>query len=54
MLLAILSTTILALGVYATSAYNFSTDELSKTFKDFSTSKTKVKLLSRQNPSQFF
>ncbi|MGX9845171.1 biofilm formation/cell division transcriptional regulator BrpA [Streptococcus iniae] len=50
MLLAILSTTIVALGVYATSAYNFSTDELSKTFKDFSTSKTKSKAIEQTKP----
>ncbi|WP_284119800.1 biofilm formation/cell division transcriptional regulator BrpA [Streptococcus canis] len=41
MLTAIVLTTVLALGVYLTSAYTFSTGELSKTFKDFSTSSKK-------------
>lgn len=50
MLLAILTTTLVALGVYATSAYNFSTDELSKTFKDFSTSKSKSKAIEQTKP----
>ncbi|MGT2935203.1 glycopolymer--peptidoglycan transferase LytR [Streptococcus castoreus] len=41
MLTAIVLTTVLAVGVYLTSAYTFSTGELSKTFKDFSTSSKK-------------
>lgn len=41
MFTAIVLTTVLALGVYLTSAYTFSTGELSKTFKDFSTSSNK-------------
>lgn len=41
MLMAIVLTTVLALVVYLTSAYTFSTGELSKTFKDFSTSSKK-------------
>ncbi|MGT2743947.1 glycopolymer--peptidoglycan transferase LytR [Streptococcus phocae subsp. phocae] len=41
MLTAILLSTVIAVGVYVTSAYTFSTGELSKTFKDFSTSSKK-------------
>ncbi|EHI70876.1 glycopolymer--peptidoglycan transferase LytR [Streptococcus ictaluri] len=41
MLTAIFVTSLVAVGVYLTSAYTFSTDELSKTFKDFSTSSKK-------------
>lgn len=37
MIAAIFVTTIVALGVYITTAYNFSTSELSKTFKDYNT-----------------
>ncbi|MGT2888173.1 glycopolymer--peptidoglycan transferase LytR [Streptococcus didelphis] len=39
MLSAIIVTSFVALAVYATSAYTFSTGELSKTFKDFSNGK---------------
>lgn len=38
MLAAIIVTTVVALGVYVTTAYNFSTSELAKTFKDYKTS----------------
>lgn len=38
MITAIIATTIVALGVYVTSAFNFSTNELAKTFKDYNTS----------------
>lgn len=48
MFTAIVLTTVLALGVYLTSAYTFSTGELSKTFKDFSTSSRKVMPLNKQ------
>lgn len=37
MLLAILGTTLIAAVIYITTAYTFSTNELSKTFKDFGT-----------------
>ncbi|EHJ55884.1 hypothetical protein HMPREF9318_01188 [Streptococcus urinalis FB127-CNA-2] len=50
MLLAILTTTIVALGVYATTAYNFSTKELSKTYKELSTSKTKSTAIEQTKP----
>lgn len=38
MITAIIATTLVALGVYVTSAFNFSTNELAKTFKDYNTS----------------
>ena len=38
MITAIITTTLVALGVYVTSAFNFSTNELAKTFKDYNTS----------------
>lgn len=50
MILTIILTTIVALGVYATSAYNFSTSELAKTFKDFNTSGKKSTAISQTKP----
>lgn len=50
MLLAILTTTVLALGVYVTTAYNFSTSELSKTFKDYKTSKASSHAIEQTKP----
>ncbi|KHD45519.1 glycopolymer--peptidoglycan transferase LytR [Streptococcus hongkongensis] len=50
MLSAILITTVVALGVYATSAYHYSTNELSKTFKDFSTSGKKSTAIKQTKP----
>src|SRR3712207_8697653 len=41
MLTAIVLLTLGAMGVYLTNAYTFSTGELSKTFKDFTTSSKK-------------
>ena len=53
MIAAIVVTTVVALGVYITSAYNFSTSELSKTFKDYKTSGSSSNVHNRQNLSQF-
>lgn len=50
MLSAILITTVVALGVYATSTYHFSTDELAKTFKDFSISGKKSTAIKQTKP----
>lgn len=50
MLSAILLTTVIALGVYATSAYHFSTDELGKTFKDFSITGKKSTAIKQTKP----
>ncbi len=50
MLSAILLSTLVALGVYATSAYRFSTLELSKTFKDFSTNSTRKDVIKQTKP----
>lgn len=50
MLLAIFATTLVAAGVYVTSAYNFSTNALSKTFKDFDTSSSKSQAIKQTKP----
>lgn len=50
MLSAIILTSLLALVVYATSAYTFSTGELSKTFKDFRTADSKSTAISQTQP----
>ncbi|MGT2933892.1 glycopolymer--peptidoglycan transferase LytR [Streptococcus catagoni] len=50
MITAIIMATLIAVGIYATSAYTFSTGELSKTFKDFSTSKTKSTAIQQTKP----
>ncbi|MGH2312643.1 biofilm formation/cell division transcriptional regulator BrpA [Streptococcus uberis] len=50
MLSAIILTSVLALAVYATSAYTFSTGELSKTFKDFGTPGSKSTAISQTKP----
>jgi len=50
MLAAIIVTTIVALGVYVTSAYNFSTNELAKTFKDFKTSGSSSNAIEQTKP----
>ncbi|WP_074486596.1 biofilm formation/cell division transcriptional regulator BrpA [Streptococcus henryi] len=50
MLGAIFLTTIVALGTYVTTAYNFSTSELAKTFKDFQTSDTKSTAIEQTKP----
>lgn len=47
---AIILTTVIALGVYVASAYNFSTNELSKTFKDFKLAKSKSHAIEETKP----
>ncbi|HGD6554790.1 TPA: LCP family protein [Streptococcus agalactiae] len=47
---AIILTTVIALGVYVASAYNFSTNELSKTFKDFKLAKSKSHAIEETEP----
>lgn len=50
MIAAIIVTTIVALGVYVTSAYNFSTNELAKTFKDYKTSGSSSNAIEQTKP----
>lgn len=50
MIAAIVVTTVVALGVYITSAYNFSTSELSKTFKDYKTSGSSSNAIKQTKP----
>lgn len=50
MLSAILVTTIVAGFAYVGSAYQFSTNELAKTFKDYKTSKTSSKAIQQTKP----
>lgn len=50
MIAAIFVTTIVALGVYITTAYNFSTSELSKTFKDYKTSGSSSNAIEQTKP----
>ncbi|VTS42842.1 LytR family regulatory protein [Streptococcus porcinus] len=50
MILTIICMTLIAIGVYATSAYNFSTGELAKTFKDFNTSDKKTDVIKQTKP----
>ncbi|WP_431770281.1 biofilm formation/cell division transcriptional regulator BrpA [Streptococcus gallolyticus] len=50
MIAAIFVTTIVALGVYITTAYNFSTSELSKTFKDYKTSDSSSDAIEQTKP----
>ena len=50
MIVAIFVTTIVALGVYITTAYNFSTSELSKTFKDYKTSDSSSNAIEQTKP----
>ena len=50
MIAAIFVTTIVALGVYITTAYNFSTSELSKTFKDYKTSDSSSNAIEQTKP----
>lgn len=50
MLGAILLTTVVALGVYVANAYNFSTSELSKTFKNYKTSDTDSQAIQQTKP----
>ncbi|WP_288275069.1 biofilm formation/cell division transcriptional regulator BrpA [uncultured Streptococcus sp.] len=50
MLAAIIVTTVVALGVYVTTAYNFSTSELAKTFKDYKTSGSSSNAIEQTKP----
>ena len=50
MIATIVVTTVVALGVYITSAYNFSTSELSKTFKDYKTSGSSSNAIKQTKP----
>lgn len=50
MLLAILGLSIGAAAVYLSTAYNFSTNELSKTFKDYGTNTTKSHAIEQKKP----
>ncbi|WP_423216449.1 biofilm formation/cell division transcriptional regulator BrpA [Streptococcus equinus] len=50
MVAAIIVTTIVALGAYVTTAYNFSTNELAKTFKDFKTSGSSSNAIEQTKP----
>ncbi|EHJ53367.1 biofilm formation/cell division transcriptional regulator BrpA [Streptococcus macacae] len=50
MLGVILMTSIVAVGVYATSIYNFSLDEISKTFKDYGTGSSGDDAISKSKP----
>ena len=53
MLAAIIVTTVVALGVYVTTAYNFSTSELAKRLKITRRLVQAAMLLNRLNLSQF-
>ncbi len=50
MLGAIFLTTLVALGVYITTAYTFSTGELAKTFKDYDTSSSESHAIEQTEP----